>query len=264
VPGPLRYRGLMRLFSRERSLARSQGSGEGSVSEVLRVASDRIRGIVEAAELASNDISAKVRSTPGMQGDDTSRISRERLAVQLAESLVARADELSREAADLADVLDRAASRLGVVAPGGASKLDANPDLDPDANREPEANREHTSSGIPAAAARPMKPPEVARSHKKRSNLSKKVSERFQDANSSSGETASRFKRRANATKASRPVPSGSTEGFRLLATQMAVAGSTHEEIASRLRDEFGVEDASGLLAEAPVARKVKELEADG
>ena len=90
------------------------------------------------------------------------------------------------------------------------------------------------------------------------------MSERFQDAHPSSGQPASRFKRRANATKATRPAPTGSTEGFRLLATQMAVAGSSHEEIALRLRDEFGVEDASGLLTEAPVVREGKEPEADG
>ena len=58
----------MRLFSRERSLARSQGSGEGSVSEVLGVASDRIRGIVEAAELASNDIAGEGALHPGDAG----------------------------------------------------------------------------------------------------------------------------------------------------------------------------------------------------
>jgi len=38
------------------------------------------------------------------------------------------------------------------------------------------------------------------------------------------------------------------SEGARLLATQMSVAGSTREEIASRLYNEFGVQDPNSML----------------
>lgn len=228
-------------------------TGEGSVSDVLSVASDRIRGIVEAAERAATDISAKVRSSPGMQGDGSSKISRERLVAELAESLVARAEELSREAENLADVLERASSRLDVAAP--EPKAEQEPELE--AKEEPRAVP--TSPALPSATASPA-PPNVS-SPRKRAALSQKVSERFHEPTPGG---AAPFKRRATSTKASRPASSGSTEGLRLLATQMAVAGSTHEEIASRLRDEFGVEDASALLGEAPIARKVKESENGG
>jgi hypothetical protein len=40
------------------------------------------------------------------------------------------------------------------------------------------------------------------------------------------------------------------SEGARLLATQMAVAGSTRDEIAWRLREEFGIHDATAILDE--------------
>ncbi len=40
------------------------------------------------------------------------------------------------------------------------------------------------------------------------------------------------------------------SEGARLLATQMAVAGSTRDEIAWRLREEFAIHDASAILDE--------------
>ena len=43
---------------------------------------------------------------------------------------------------------------------------------------------------------------------------------------------------------------SGVSEGARLLATQMAVAGSTRDEIAWRLREEFGIHDATPILDE--------------
>ena len=49
----------------------------------------------------------------------------------------------------------------------------------------------------------------------------------------------------------SRPRPAGaSSDRARLLAMQMAVAGSSKDEIAWRLREEFGIEDSSGILAQ--------------
>lgn len=50
-----------------------------------------------------------------------------------------------------------------------------------------------------------------------------------------------------------RPAPGptsgeGSGAGARLLATQMAVSGSSREEIAQRLRNEFGIEDTRPIL----------------
>jgi hypothetical protein len=45
-----------------------------------------------------------------------------------------------------------------------------------------------------------------------------------------------------------RPVHADSPAGARLLATQMAVSGSSREEIAARLRNGFEVEDADGIL----------------
>jgi hypothetical protein len=48
--------------------------------------------------------------------------------------------------------------------------------------------------------------------------------------------------------------PAGSvSDGARLLATQMSVAGSNREKIASRLREEFGIEDSSAILDEAGI-----------
>lgn len=40
------------------------------------------------------------------------------------------------------------------------------------------------------------------------------------------------------------------SEGVRLLATQMSVAGSSVEQIEARLREDFGVEDAHAVVAE--------------
>jgi hypothetical protein len=40
----------------------------------------------------------------------------------------------------------------------------------------------------------------------------------------------------------------GSAAGARLLATQMAVSGSSREEIAARLRNGFEIEDTASIL----------------
>jgi hypothetical protein len=42
----------------------------------------------------------------------------------------------------------------------------------------------------------------------------------------------------------------GIAEGVRLIATQMAIAGSTRAEIESRLREQFGIEEARPVLDE--------------
>ena len=40
------------------------------------------------------------------------------------------------------------------------------------------------------------------------------------------------------------------SEGVRLIATQMAIAGSSRSEIERRMRTEFGINDAAGALDE--------------
>jgi hypothetical protein len=44
------------------------------------------------------------------------------------------------------------------------------------------------------------------------------------------------------------PGPRSGAAGARLLATQMAVSGSSREEIAARLRSSFAIEDTSEIL----------------
>ncbi len=44
------------------------------------------------------------------------------------------------------------------------------------------------------------------------------------------------------------PEPRGEAAGARLLATQLAVSGSSREEIAERLRNGFEIEDADAIL----------------
>jgi hypothetical protein len=63
-----------------------------------------------------------------------------------------------------------------------------------------------------------------------------------------------RFKPEPASKPASRRRPSAKngqiSEGLRLLTTQMSVAGADRDEIAERLREEFGVENAEPILKE--------------
>jgi hypothetical protein len=60
--------------------------------------------------------------------------------------------------------------------------------------------------------------------------------------------TADHAKDGGQARKRSAGRSSDVPEGARLLATQMAVSGSSRTEIEKRLRDDLGVKDCSAIL----------------
>ncbi len=177
------------------------------------------------------------------EGSAESRISRERLVAELADSLVARAEELKRDAKNLADVLDRASMRL---------------DVTPAASCEPVANdRPATSEAPPPAEAKvaAVSAPSEAQPERQRGTREKlldKVADRFESPSDEAPATGRRiaFKRRSSASPRIAQPTTPSADGLRLLATQMAVAGSGREEIEDRLNKDFGIDDASTLLGD--------------
>jgi hypothetical protein len=75
-----------------------------------------------------------------------------------------------------------------------------------------------------------------------RRRADERTAQRVQELSSTINEVRTRAQAIAN-----RPV----SDGARLVATQMAVAGGSRERIGSRLREEFGIEDPSAILDEA-------------
>ena len=225
----------MRIFGRTTSESSGARTSDAPVSRALGLSADRIKRIVDAAQSAAADIRAEAALLRGVEPSSESRISRERLVAELADSLVARADELSRDAKDLADVLDRARKRLdpapAVSAAPPAVVTAESPDPAPPA------------PSVPAPG-----------SHQRGdSELQEKVEDRFATATSVAQTPEGRgvpFKRRSSADPKPSARAATSVDGLRLLATQMAVAGSTREEIEARLRDEFQVSDASTVLGD--------------
>jgi hypothetical protein len=90
-------------------------------------------------------------------------------------------------------------------------------------------------------------PPEPAAAEPEGSMIDQRVTQHFATSTQSPG-SALPFKRRNGAGPEA--VARTNAEGIRLLATQMAVAGSSREDIEARLSSEFGVDDATEVLAE--------------
>lgn len=235
-----RYRGRMRLWGRELNKPEGAGSEASSgeaVADVLRLAAERINEIVDAAERAASEINAAASERLAGSDAKDSQITRERIVAELSQSLVDRASDLRAEAGALADVLSRATERLAAQA---------------SATREPaeqaQAVAKPSQRQEPAPEPTQVRPAEGLRSP----DLSARVSERFSERPGTEEQAPSGkrvpFKRRARSQRPKPDAKRPSNDGLRLLATQMAVAGSTREEIEDRLRTEFGVEDSSAIF----------------
>ena len=205
----------MRYLDRVKLFPRHEGADEPDsgrrVLEVLDVASSQIRKVVDSAGSAAQKIRRATDSYGQASGVDANRIDRERIAVELMEALAARADRLSQDADALAALLERAGERLAPPPPAPA-----------------------------------ISPP----NGDERGSLARRVTERFDRP--TPGQQPGRFQARPRREPEARRItpPQDVPAGLRLLATQMAVAGSSRHEIEARLRSEFGVMDATSVLAE--------------
>jgi hypothetical protein len=264
--------------------AELEGGGPAASSEmadVLSVASDRIAAIVTAAETASSDIRQRLDGRASGDG------SHDGVAEELARALATRADELRADADSLATILSRASQQLASAAPpAGAATTEPDlpagpPAAPPPVTPAPAAPssgggapfRKSSSAPPPAPAPSPPPAPEAAASApfaviatpvaaeepvdeleaedpELDERLSQRVTDRFTPPEQAEGHAPARFKPRASTLHHGEDAPTYSAEGVRLLATQMAVAGSSREEIEARLSEEFGVQDTSELLSE--------------
>jgi hypothetical protein len=187
----------MRLWGDRREEERGS-----DVAALLDAASSGIGEVVDAAERAV----AQMRAYDDEAGADT-RINRERLVKELVGSVLERTESLRAEAGKLAEILERAGSRL--------EQTGERPAPDPAAGSERSGETEPAldvaNPSIPFTGRREL--PE-----------------------------------RRVVTDADAGGPPA--EGVRLLATQMAVAGSDRAEVENRLARDFGVRDAGHLLDE--------------
>lgn len=203
----------------------------------------RIESVLDAAERAANGIRQDAEEWARQYMEQTRKNADEMAAnrvqelSQLTDSLMTRARSVAKQSDDLISALDDAAR--GLLTAGG-SATSAAPSLQtpapPPASEPPPAPPPRAEPPPPAPPAEPApaqpppgrRPPEAT------------PAPAPPPAETSPAPPA--------------PAPPGNdsrvSEGARLLATQMAVAGSSRDEIAWRLREEFSIQDSSAILDE--------------
>jgi len=208
-------------------------------------ATARIQVIIEAAEKAAagiiEDAEAQARRYLEESRQRADRVADERARVmtELTDSLIEQAETVKRQSEELISALDQAKLQIeDRVRNEPASMPAANP---PPLAEAPAPQGEPQRSS-PVPHLKPVQPP----------------AEPEQAAGASAGGEASFASQPAESGAGSEPVRRGvvaanasggpPSAGARLLATQMAVAGSSRDEIESRLRNEFGIQDAGPML----------------
>jgi hypothetical protein len=246
---------------------RQGGSGDS--------AGERIQMIIAAAEQAAagiiEDADAQARRyiDASRQRADALADERVRVMSDLTETLVRQAELVRRQSDELLSALDSARSELagrigqeltqGPQAAPGPQALQSQAGDQPAAAPPQAAPAEAPPQGAPAQAQPQGPPPQQGGNRvphlqpveSDRPDL--QAVESPPEPEQPSGQPASQpppAPPPPSPIKPSVPPASGAavSDGARLLAAQMAVAGSSREEIANRLRDEFGIQDAGPIL----------------
>jgi vacuolar-type H+-ATPase subunit H len=176
----------------------------------------RLAEIVAAAEKAAKGVideaEAEARARLSDANEEADRIVAERLAelAALTEEIDAQAEALRRGSEALQAALARARAEFG-----GAESLGGSASM-----RRPEA--------VPEVDERPTAPSLTVVGTPGRLPLAEAAAEPVEPEDE--------------------PEATGSPAGARLLATQMAVSGSSREEIDARLRSGFAIADTTAIL----------------
>ncbi|HEY2052809.1 MAG TPA: hypothetical protein VGH14_02625 [Solirubrobacterales bacterium] len=203
----------------------------------------RLADIVTAAEKAAKQVideaEAEARARIVDAREEADRIVTERLAglAELTDEISAQVEALRRQSEILQRALAEAkaelggAEALGGSAPMGRRASTRGPDPEPEEDtRRPEARK-------PAVPAGPALTVVGAIAAEKPAADAKPPVEAAPNGSSAHGQGF-----------AGEPAEVASPAGARLLATQMAVSGSSRAEIEERLRNGFAITDTRGIL----------------
>lgn len=286
---PLRYLKSMKIFNRGSSKQTgtdqppAAAASDRSQAGILDLAAERIGAVVAAADRAHVDIDEAAASAAPSGSKAKESSSREQIQVELAAALAARSEQLKNDAHELEALLRRASGQLNATSstpepppvapsppPAPTSRAQT---FSPKATQAENPYRKTSRSTPPPsppvsgaeAASEPVAPaePEAAPAEPKGSGLDRRVTERFASGDLGEGHSPAPFKRRSGVPSRDRDA-GYSADGVRLLATQMAVAGSSRQEIEARLSHEFGVDSPSELLDEVLRVRSVGTQRAVG
>lgn len=199
---------------------------------------ERVRPIVEAAEQASAAIIAEAEEQARRHVEE-SRSRADQLAAartremwSVADDLIVRSEAVRQRSDELLMALNYAKEGLEQALRAEAPQPTAAYPPQPPAQPQPQSQL--PSAPPPVAATQLSPPPQVAAAQPP----------------VPAPRPAPSAPPAAAPPAAESPVPAAPqpSEGARLLATQMAVAGSTREEISNRLFNEFGVQEPGPML----------------
>jgi hypothetical protein len=223
--------------------------------EPVGSAGERIQVIIEAAEKAAagiiEDADAQARRyiDASRQRADALADERVRVMSDLTDTLIRQAELVRRQSDELLAALDSArgelAGRIGQELSAGPPALGEaparpadQPSAAPQGSRVPHLQPVETERpGLQAVQPppEPQPPPQQSPSEPPPAPAGPAATPSAPPPESAPPTSAA-----TGGTSAS--------DGARLLAAQMAVAGSSREEIETRLRDEFGIQDAGPIL----------------
>jgi hypothetical protein len=213
-----------------------QAVGDPNREAAASAVGERIESVLDAAERAAVGIREDAQEWARRYLEESRRKADDAAAQRIQElssltdSLVSRAKAVAQQSDELIAALDDAGRRMLNSARPGSEAAPA-----PPANDHPEGAPAPPASVLPTQAERPPS----ARAAPAPSPIRP------------AAPPAGPVEPAPTSAPPAQPAAEGAasvSEGARLLAAQMAVAGSTRDEIAWRLRDEFGIKDATAIL----------------
>lgn len=222
-----------------RSVSEQRAQQPADLSPMLSATSERVQAVLDATDRAAEEILDSARAEAQKYVKEThgraERLTRERLEriSTLTEEVLSQTANIQRQADALAKVLEKSVADLGrelgvdqpVVKPAGSPAGGA-----AQSQGKPESQRAGTTSDVVPSAEQKEEVPTAAEE-------------------ASAGGAGRLFGRRrkrfgsGNASEEKRV-----SDGARLVALQMRVAGEEDDAIVLRLREEFGVRDPQPIL----------------
>jgi hypothetical protein len=216
----------------------------GKRREIEDVTAARLAEIVAAAEQAAkaviDEAEAEARARLVGAEEEAERIIADRLATlaELTAEVDLQAEALKRQSEKLQQALAEVRAEVGTPEALGGSHAMRGGDAPPAARRGPSPSL--TVVGGAPAEEEPA-PPVIREA---RAAEASEVAPDFEKDATGSENGAADFEIDRSPTEIGASTPAGA----RLLATQMAVSGSTREEIEARLRSGFAIEDTAPIL----------------
>lgn len=259
----------------------SSGSADQRIQAIIQAAEQAAAGIIEDA-----DAQARHYIDSSRQKADALADERVRVMSGLTETLVRQAELVRRQSDELLSALDSARDELAghigkeltqgapapaALAPQSATFAEARPEPEPVSEAAPEEPAEQPATEQPVSTPPPggsrvphlqpveSKPPDLrsveATPEPEIEETKPRAAPEPPPVQPPSTPPPATAPPASDPPQASPPEPSPSAapgglpaDGARLLAAQMAVAGSSREEIEARLRKEFDIEDAAPIL----------------